>query len=140
MVDVLWRPSTEADGLINDTTRFAKFFQQGCDASPLIPMLALNSGLDGGPLTLIKLFDSDSNPTLKADAGQQLLTANKFFTRLKRHGVESMRVSGFKFMPLKHGDVLMQGYLSHATGVGKDVESHVAGGTLGGRIAAFARA
>ena len=140
LVNGVYEPSTAAGGLINDTKRFAAFFEEGCSASPLIPMLALNSGLGGGPMTLVKLFNSDSDPTLKADAGQQLLTADSYFTRLKRHGVEYTRVSGFKFTPLKSSDALMQGYLNHATGMGKNVESHVAGGTLLGRVAAFAQA
>lgn len=140
LVDGVYEPSTAPGGLINDTRRFADFFQAGCKASPLIPMLALNCGLGGGPMTLIKLFESDGNPTLKADAGRQLLTADTYFTRLKRHGVEYMRVSGFKFMPLKSSDGLMQGYLTHATGMGKSVQSHVAGGSVLGRVAAFAQA
>jgi len=139
-VNDVYEPSTAAGGLINDTKRFTAFFEEGCNASPLIPMLTLNSGLGGGPMTLIKLFESGSNPTLKADASAQLLTANSYFTRLKRHGADYMRASGFSFMPLKSPDKRMQGYLTHATGMGKAVESHVAGRSLGGRVEAFLRA
>ena len=47
-----------------------------------------------------------------------------------------MRASGFKFLPLRPADKLMAGYLAHATGMGKDRQSHVAAGTAMGRIGA----
>ena len=34
-------------GIIHNLDEFTKLFQEGCDASPLIPMIVLNSGICG---------------------------------------------------------------------------------------------
>ena len=63
-----------------------------------------------------------------------------YFTRLKRWSVDYMRKSGFKFLPADSKDVLMAGYLAHATGMGKERQSHVEAGTAAGRVGAFLKA
>lgn len=134
-VDGVYAGSKDSHRLINNSARFGAFFQRGCEASPLIPMLTLNSGLAGNWMTLLNLFTDDASPRMKANAGEQVLKADDYFGRLKRHGVDYMRQSGFRFMPLMSHDTLMQGYLKHATGGGQ-----MQGGSLLGSVEALARA
>jgi hypothetical protein len=82
-------------------------------------MLALNSGLSGNWMSLLDLFTNDTSPQMKANAGEQVLTADRYFSRLKNHGAEYMRLSGFRFMPLLANDARIQGYIKHATGHGQ---------------------
>lgn len=122
-------------GLITDTDRFSAFFARGCEASPLIPMLTLNSGLAGNWMSMLNLFTHHAHPEMKANAGEQVLTADRYFSRLKSHGVDYMRQSGFRFMPMMSHDTLMQGYLKHATGHGQ-----AKGDSFGNSAEAFLRA
>jgi hypothetical protein len=51
-----------------------------------------------------------------------------------------MRTCGFKFTPLRAADAAMSGYIAHATGMGRERESHVTAGIWGSRLGAAARA
>ncbi|MBX3588235.1 MAG: hypothetical protein KF796_16495 [Ramlibacter sp.] len=80
-------------GLIHDLEDFTRFFQKGCDASPLIPMLVLNSGICGSLMVLLKMFDDLNRPltTQKVyDAG------NEYFRRLKEFSRNYLAGSGFE--------------------------------------------
>jgi hypothetical protein len=135
------QPNTAKGTLITDTKAFTSFFQEGCNASPLIPMLTLNSGLAGSLMTMIKLFDDNGTQSTRLSGGRKEFDiGNDYFTRLKRYSVEYMRKSGFKFAPLTSGDKSIAGYLTHAQGTGKERQSHVAAGTWVGRLEAVARA
>ena len=81
-------------GIIHDLERFKKFYQRGCDASPLIPMLTLNSGICGSLMVLLQMFDPLGNQTTtqKAfDAGEN------YFTRLKTYSRAYLAGAGFEF-------------------------------------------
>ncbi len=142
-VDGVFEPDTGPGGLITDTKRFTEFFSEGCKASPLIPMLTLNSGLGGSLMTMLQLFEADGSQSKRATANvgsgetREFDRGNAYFTRLKRWSVDYMRASGFKFSALRTDDKAMAGYLVHATGMGKERESHVAAGTALGRVGAF---
>ncbi|HEY8976854.1 MAG TPA: hypothetical protein VIN75_21750, partial [Burkholderiaceae bacterium] len=139
----VYEPNTAAGGIINDTTAFTKFFKDGCKASPLIPMLTLNSGLGGSLMTMLQLFEADGSQSARATRNvtggetREFDRGDMYFTRLKRWSVEYMRKSGFKFLPADAKDVVMAGYLAHATGMGKERQSHVEAGTAMGRVGAF---
>lgn len=142
-VDGVYEPNTGAGGIITDTAAFTRFFKDGCKASPLIPMLTLNSGLGGSLMTMLQLFEADGSQSARATRNvtggetREFDRGDMVFTRLKRWSVEYMRKSGFKFLPADAKDVLMAGYLAHATGVGKERQSHVEAGTAAGRVGAF---
>lgn len=132
-------PNLAKGGFITDTKAFTAFFNEGCKASPLIPMLTLNSGLGGSLMTLIKLFDDDGSQSAKLQNGRKEFDiGNDYFTRLKRYSVIYMKKSGFKFLPLVSTDKSIAGYLAHAQGLVKGREAHVEAGTTFGRVAAFA--
>jgi len=145
-VDGVFEPNTAAGGIISDTQAFTKFFKEGCKASPLIPMLTLNSGLGGSLMTMLQLFEADGSQSARATRNvtggetREFDRGDMYFTRLKRWSVDYMRKSGFKFLPADSKDVLMAGYLAHATGMGKERQSHVEAGTAAGRVGAFLKA
>jgi hypothetical protein len=146
MVDGVYEPNTAPGGLITDAKSFTAFFRDGCKASPLIPMLTLNSGLGGSLMTMLQLFEEDGSQSRRATTNigsgetREFDRGNAYFTRLKRYSVDYMRGSGFKFSALQTSDKVMAGYLVHATGMGKERESHVAAGTALGRVGAFLKA
>ena len=129
-------------GIITDTAAFTRFFLEGCKASPLVPMLTLNSGLGGSLMTMLQLFEADGSQSARATSNlgagetREFDRGNAYFTRLKRYSVDYMRASGFKFHPLHADDKAMAGYLVHATGMGKERQSHTAAGTALGRVGA----
>lgn len=141
--DGVYEPNTAAGGIITDTAAFTTFFREGCKASPLIPMLTLNSGLGGSLMTMLQLFEADGRQSARATrnlAGgetREFDRGDMYFMRLKRWSVEYMRKSGFKFLPADPKDTLMAGYLAHATGLGKERQSHVEAGNAMGRVGAF---
>jgi hypothetical protein len=104
-------------GLINDLDKFKAFFQKGCDASPLIAMLTLNSGICGSLMTLVNMFN---------DVGvirqETFDTGNEYFTRLKEYGRDYFSAAGFEFLACpSSGDdtdtqtrLYISGVLSHA--------------------------
>lgn len=81
-------------GIIHNLDGFTKLFQAGCDASPLIPMIVLNSGICGSLMVLLKMFD-DLNRPLTTQAVYD--TGNAYFTRLKQFSRGYMAASGFNF-------------------------------------------
>jgi hypothetical protein len=139
---LVYEPNTTPGSIITDTERFTSFFRQGCQASPLIPMLVLNSGLGGSLMTLVDLFDPDGSQSTTMHSGRKEFNiADTYFRRLKVYSAEYMRKSGFHFLSAQRpGEDVMTGYLEHATGTGKDRQSHVEAGTSGERLVAAARA
>lgn len=97
-------------GIIHDLPRFREFFRKGCDASPLIPMLTLNTGVCGSLMVMMRMFDDAQTMVSQSkwDAG------DAYFTRLKRYGRTYMVNSGFEFKPLDATDGLIRGLLNHA--------------------------
>ncbi|PXW97490.1 hypothetical protein C7444_10492 [Sphaerotilus hippei] len=96
--------------LIHDTEGFKAFFQQGCDASPLIPMLTLNSGICGSLWTMIKLSDDTLSPKMIEPA--TFSAGDSYFTRLKQFGQRYMAASGFR---VHSANADVQRLLTHAT-------------------------
>lgn len=135
-----YEPNTTPGGIITDTRAFTAFFQEGCKASPLVPMLTLNSGLGGSLMTMLQLFEADGSQSARATANvgsgetREYDRGNAYFTRLKRYSVDYMRASGFKFQALHADDKVMAGYLVHATGMGQERQSHTAAATTLGRV------
>ncbi len=138
----VYEPNTGPGGVITNTKEFTAFFRDGCKASPLIPMLTLNSGLGGSLMTMLQLFEADGSQSTRATKNvgsgetREFDRGNTYFTRLKRYSVDYMRTSGFKFQALRPDDKVMTGYLAHATGMGTARQSHVAAGTALGRVGA----
>ncbi len=96
-------------GIIHDLPRFKAFYQRGCDASPLIPMLTLNSGICGSLMTLIRMFGDNSQHDLISQATFD--AGNEYFARLKQFGRTYLNSAGFQFTSAS-GPV--QGLLNHA--------------------------
>lgn len=96
-------------GIIHDLAKFKTFYEEGCNASPLIPMLTLNSGICGSLMTLIKLFD-DSSQHNQSDQ-KTFDVGDAYFTRLKRYGSDYLKSSGFKFTAQ---EAVVRGLLTHA--------------------------
>ncbi|MBX3655869.1 MAG: hypothetical protein KF686_16925 [Ramlibacter sp.] len=129
-------------GFIHDLDAFSSFFQKGCDASPLIPMLVLNSGICGSLMVLLKMFDDLNRPITHQtvyDAG------NQYFTRLKEFSRGYMAASGFEFKVRPSEDGIsydpdssqnrerryLQGLLNHS------LRDHYRGETRADKAAAF---
>ena len=114
-------------GIITDLKRFKAFYEKGCDASPLIPMLTLNSGICGSLMVLLKMFeDSGDRITQQTfDAG------NDYFTKLKQYGRGYLAGAGFEFKPVDGSDKAVQGILNHA------VQHHTGGTSKLDKVLAF---
>jgi hypothetical protein len=104
-------------GLIHDLPKFKAFFQRGCNASPLIAMLTLNSGICGSLMVMMNMFNDVGVVRQETfDAG------NDYFTRLKEYGRDYFQSAGFEFTAVansaEESDVrthqYINGILSHA--------------------------
>jgi hypothetical protein len=114
-------PNTQPGGLITNTAAFTEFFQEGCKASPIIPMLTLNSGLAGSLMTMVELFEADgSQSSAKGGSRTEFDIAGSYFNRLKLYSVGYLKTCGFKFRPLDPDDNLLRGFLQHATGARRE--------------------
>lgn len=94
-----------ATSLAHDLEGFKAYFQLGCDASVLIPMLTLNSGICGSITEQIEMFSNGRRISQREfDAGAA------YFSRLKRISSRFMRASGFNFK----GHNGLEGIVAHA--------------------------
>ncbi|MES2183124.1 MAG: hypothetical protein V4505_01130 [Pseudomonadota bacterium] len=102
-------------GIITDLTRFKEFFQQGCDASPLIPMLTLNSGICGSLMVMLAMFKDTRESEMISQKTWD--TGAAYFTRLKEFGRTYIRASGFEFTSTDHfvRQTLLHAKTHHAT-------------------------
>jgi hypothetical protein len=117
-------------GIITDLPRFKKFYQKGCDASPLIPMLTLNSGVCGSLMVLLKMFNDAGDEVSKTTYA----TGDEYFTKLKQFGRGYMGSAGFEFKPLDASNTSVRGLLNHA------VEHHTGDSTAFEKFLAFGSA
>lgn len=125
-------PDLRSGGIITNAHAFTDFFREGCNASPMIPILVLNSGICGSLMTLIKLFDDTGE--MDATAQEHFNTANQYFSRLKQFGAVYLRTSGFQFKPLNMEDGFLRGLLRHA------VDHHNPANSMLSNVVAVARA
>ena len=110
-VGLQFEPNMDASrgGIIHDLAAFKEFYQKGCDASPLIPMLTLNSGICGSLMTLIKMFgDNSQHDVISQDTFD---AGNEYFARLKQFGRTYLNSAGFQFTS---ASVPVQGLLNDA--------------------------
>ncbi|WP_158936212.1 hypothetical protein [Burkholderia sp. S171] len=118
-------------GIIHDLEKFKTFFQEGCDASPLIPMLTLNTGICGSLMTLVNLFSDEATTGREVVDRATYNSGVAYFARLKGFGARYMQSAGFKFQarPTEtRGSI--QGLLDHAV-------HHHGNDTMAGKAAAF---
>lgn len=80
--------------LIHQPEAFNELFKRGCNASALIPMLALNSGICGNMMTYLKMANDSSTGLI----GQAAFDAgDRYFTRIKCLARDYMRSADFMF-------------------------------------------
>jgi len=114
----IFEPNMTQGSFITDTAAFTEFYRKGCDASPLIAMLTLNSGICGSLMTLARMFD-DTGEMIKVAAHgskskEQFDIAGQYFRRLKEYGAKYLKNSGFRFSPRDAGNKYLEGLLMHA--------------------------
>jgi hypothetical protein len=118
-------------GIIHDLDKFKTFFQEGCDASPLIPMLTLNTGICGSLMTLVNLFRDEEKTGREVVDRATYNSGVAYFSRLKGFGARYLQTAGFKFQARQteaRGGI--QGLLDHAV-------HHHGNDTMAGKAAAF---
>jgi hypothetical protein len=118
-------------GIIHDLEKFKAFFQEGCDASPLIPMLTLNTGICGSLMTLVNLFRDEEKTGREVVDRATYDSGVAYFSRLKGFGARYLQTAGFKFQARQtetRGGI--QGLLDHAV-------HHHGNDTMAGKAAAF---
>lgn len=87
------RRENDRGSIIHRPAAFKEFFESGCNASPLIPMLTLNSGICGSIYEQIQLCGTGGRAI-----GQSEFDAGvRYFSRLKRVSVKHMAASGMNF-------------------------------------------
>ncbi|EUC20012.1 UNVERIFIED_ORG: hypothetical protein BDU10_8300 [Burkholderia sp. CF145] len=131
-----FQPNMDPDkgGIIHDVDRFTTFFQEGCDASPLIPMLTLNTGICGSLMTMANLFRDENEGGREVVDRATYNSGAAYFSRLKAFGAQYLQSSGFKFRasPTEtRGGI--QGLLDHAV-------HHHGQDTMAGKAVAFVTA
>jgi hypothetical protein len=97
-----------AVGLVHQTPEFTKFFERGCKASPVIPMLVLNSGICGSLMTMIQMVEGNGQTLISSS---NVTEGAEYFTRLKDFGRRYLTKSGFKFSSTNPS---VTRYLQHA--------------------------
>ena len=126
-------PNLGSGGVIANTQQFTELFKLGCEASPMIPMLTLNSGICGSLWTLIHMFD-DAGDVIGTNkpktAASTFDIGNNYFTRLKRFGSTYLENSGFKFVARDPNNKYMAGLMKH-------VLNHRGPTTVGGQVVRF---
>lgn len=104
-------------GFIHKLEEFKAFYQKGCDASPIIPMLTLNSGICGSLMVMLRMVDDTETATSSSDRSvisqKQFDAGNAYFQHLKAYGRTYLESSGFQFRAA-NGSESIQGYLNHA--------------------------
>jgi fluoride ion exporter CrcB/FEX len=70
----IFEPNMSQGSFITDTVAFTEFYRKGCDASPLIAMLTLNSGICGSLMTLARMFD-DTGEMIRPRCGPRAATS-----------------------------------------------------------------
>lgn len=129
-------PNLDPGGIITDTKRFTEFFKSGCDASPLIAALVLNSGICGSLMTFVRLVDDAGEIMGQKDGAghnSNFKTAEDFFTRLKIHAQKCLKNSGFVFSANAKDSVSINGYLNMAVDKHSSASSH----SFGAKALAF---
>lgn len=107
-------PKIDGAGIISNLEEFTAFFKKGCDASPIIPMLTLNTGICGSLMTMIRLVD-DTGTRIHADGKQgEFDVGNRYFARLKEQAAKYLRSSGFQFLANGSDPAAINGLLMHA--------------------------
>ena len=129
------KPVIDGTGIISNTADFTAFFKEGCEASPIIPMLTLNSGVCGSLMTLVKMFEDDGSQTRLPGGRQPFDAGGAFFTRLKLFSTEYLKACGFQFQPLNATNENIRMLLTHATKTG-----HLRPVTFGSKLLAAAKA
>jgi hypothetical protein len=84
--------SKRKGSLTSDLEAFKAFYQKGCDASPLIAMLTLNSGICGSQWQLQNMFTN-----VGEISQNEFNSGTKYFSRLKKYGLKYLDDSGFEF-------------------------------------------
>ncbi len=87
------RRQDDRGSIIHRPGAFKEFFESGCNASPLIPMLTLNSGICGSVYEQIQLC----GPGGRVIGQSEFDAGVRYFSRLKRLSVKHMAASGMTF-------------------------------------------
>lgn len=91
--DVLGLPEDRSTNIIYNAEEFTSFFELGCEASVVVPMLVLNSGIAGSLMTLIHVTDKKGGRISE----EEFAAGDRYFTRLKQLGRQYMQTAGWKF-------------------------------------------
>lgn len=81
------------DGLVHDAAGFDRFFEEGCQISPVVPFLTLNTGVCGALLTKIRLT-GNATDTANENA---YLAALHYFDKARALSRRYLKDSGFTF-------------------------------------------
>lgn len=85
---------TSCPSLIHQPEAFNELFKRGCDASALIPMLALNSGICGNMMTYLRMANDTSSGVISQTAFD---AGDRYFTRIKSLARDYLRSADFNF-------------------------------------------
>jgi hypothetical protein len=108
-------------GMIHNLDDFKKFYQKGCNASPIIAMLTLNTGICGSQWQLQCMFSD-----IGLIGQKEFNSGTAYFSRLKDYGRKYLKDCGFEFTPdlaVRSSGVnekrYIEGLLNHAKGIHK---------------------
>ena len=102
---------------------FNALFELGCEASPCVPIMTLNSGISGDQMMFMKIFDdtggilgqgsgiSSLGNRPSASAQAEFNAGTQYWTALKQWGRDYLAATGFTFAS---SDPLAQGLFHHA--------------------------
>lgn len=107
--------------MVTNADKFNEFFKQACKASPILPMIVLNSGICTNMMTMLRIFNDvdqqvvgsfDQKMRVVFDEG--IFRYEQFNRRLKIYSAEYLRACGFRFKPAVGGDQSVGQFLEFA--------------------------
>lgn len=108
-------------GMIHNLDEFKKFYQKGCNASPIVAMLTLNTGICGSQWQLQSMFSD-----IGLIGQKEFNSGTAYFSRLKKYGRDYLKDCGFRFganLCIKSAGAnekrYIEGLLDHAQGIHK---------------------
>jgi hypothetical protein len=106
-------------GLIHDLGKFVEFYTEACEASPILAMLTINTGMCGSQWQLQNLMGTPG--ATDEQVQEQFTKGTEYFDRLKNYGYGYLKDCGFSFLANGRDQALLQRLLDNAKNPTHDI-------------------
>jgi hypothetical protein len=105
-------------GLIHNIDKFVDFYSEACEASPILAMLTINTGMCGSQWQMQNLLGAPGSS--EEEQKEAFATGTEYFDRLKSYGCNYLKDCGFNFVANARDKVLIQKLLDNAKNPKRD--------------------